>query len=170
MIADYPPAIIDAPFLTNHDHTRIATVLNNDSRKLRNAAAILLTLPGMPFIYYGEEVGMQNDAGQADEAKRRPMPWTMVAAETSDPQSLLAYYRTWIAVRHQSQALLKGDLHPLDTPPNVLAYVRSFGNERVAVVHNLSASSVNVPLKGSVSLVHGDPGVTNAALPPHTSG
>jgi glycosidase len=166
----YPKRVIDAPFLTNHDQIRIATVLENDPGKLRNAAAILLTLPGMPFIYYGEEVGMQNDPGQTDEAKRRPMPWTMVAAETGDPQSLLAYYRTWIAVRHQSQALLKGDLTPLDTPPNVLAYVRSFGGERVAVVHNLSASSIDLPLKGSVSLVHGDPGVTNAVLPPHTSG
>lgn len=166
----YPKRVIDAPFLTNHDQIRIATVLGNDPAKLRNAAAILLTLPGMPFIYYGEEVGMQNDPGQADEAKRRPMPWTMVDAETNDAQSLLTYYRVWIEVRHQSQALMKGDLQPLDTPPGVLAYVRRSGDERVVVVHNLSDSSVDLPLKGSVSLVHGDRGVTNSSLPPHTSG
>ena len=43
--------------------------------KLRNAAAILLTLPGAPFLYYGEEVGLQNGTTSNDEAKRTPMPW-----------------------------------------------------------------------------------------------
>ncbi|PYQ30204.1 MAG: alpha-amylase, partial [Acidobacteria bacterium] len=60
VIAAYPQGAIDAPFLTNHDQTRLANVLGNDAGKLRNAAAILLTLPGAPFLYYGEEVGLQN--------------------------------------------------------------------------------------------------------------
>ena len=53
----YPGGIIDAPFLTNHDHTRIATILGDDPRKLRNAAAILLTLPGR-LRHGGTEEGM----------------------------------------------------------------------------------------------------------------
>src|SRR5213075_1600686 len=117
---------IDTPFLTNHDHTRIATQVANDPGKLRNAAAILLTLPGTPFLYYGEEVGMQNGPTSADESKRTPMPWSMlggftpsatpwiayapglaannVASEITDPQSLWSYYRNWIATRKQSEA------------------------------------------------------------------
>src|SRR5258706_1699321 len=81
----YPQGVIDAPFLTNHDRTRVATVLGNDPGRLHNAAAILLTLPGMPFIYYGEEVGLQNGPTSADEPKRPPMPWSASGGFTTGP-------------------------------------------------------------------------------------
>ena len=163
MLRLYPAGIIDAPFLTNHDQTRVATVLGRDPRKLRNAAAILLTLPGMPFVYYGEEVGMQNGPASNDEAKRTPMPWTPsggftsgtpwhayapglaaenVASQTGDPQSLLSHYRNWIAARKRSAALSKGDLTPLESHAGVLAFVREGGGERVLVVHNMSDAAV----------------------------
>jgi alpha-amylase len=163
IIARYPKNVIDTPFLTNHDHTRIATQLGNDQAKLRSAAAILLTLPGTPFIYYGEEVGLQNGPTEADESKRTPMPWSAaggftsgkpwedyapgraaanVAGETNDPESLLAHYRHWIAQRKQSPALSKGDLKLLDAPPPVLAFERAYAGERVVVAHNLGATPV----------------------------
>ena len=198
MIADYPPGAIDAPFLTNHDQTRLATVLGNDPGKLRNAAAVLLTLPGAPFIYYGEEVGLQNGPTSADESKRTPMPWNSsggfttgtpwfpyapglassnVASETNDPQSLLSYYRAWIAARKRTPALLKGNLTLLDGSAQVLAFLRDSGNDRVLVVHNLSATSVDAEFAvsaNSFDAIIADPGVTNAGgkirLPPHSSG
>ena len=160
----YPRGIIDAPFLTNHDHTRIATVLGDDPRKLRNAAAILLTLPGMPFVYYGEEVGLQNGPAPNDEAKRTPMPWSAsggftsgtpwhayapglatdnVASQTGDPQSLLSHYRNWIAARKRSDALSKGTITPIDSDGRVLAFIRESANERVLVVHNMSDAAIN---------------------------
>src|SRR5947207_3459253 len=196
MIADYPPAIIDAPFLTNHDHTRIAPRLNIDSRKLRNAAAILLTLPGTPFIYYGEEVGLQNGPTSADESKRTPMPWTAsggfttgtpwfayapgvatanVASEINDPQSLLSYYRKWIAARKSSTALLKGDITPLDSNAQVLMFTRTSSDERVLVVHNLGAAtaSLTLPITGTPEAILEDPGVsisgTTISLPARSS-
>jgi glycosidase len=161
--AKYPGGVIDTPFLTNHDHTRIATQLGNDQGKLRSAAAILLTLPGTPFIYYGEEVGLQNGPTEADESKRTPMPWSAsggfttgkpwedyapglaaanVANETNDPSSLLSYYRSWILRRKQSAALSRGSLTLLDAPPQVLAFERAFGGERVVVAHNLGSTPV----------------------------
>jgi alpha-amylase len=161
----YPAGIIDTPFLTNHDQQRVATLLGNDPAKLRAAAAVLLTLPGAPFLYYGEEVGLQNGPGDADEFKRTPMPWDAspgggfttgqpwhdfapgketanVAAETADPDSLFSYYRNLIKVRHASAALKKGDfnlLTPGDRSSSVLAFTRQSGKERVLVIHNLSA-------------------------------
>ena len=168
----YPNGSIDAPFLTNHDHTRVATLLNNDDGKLRNAAAILLTLPGAPFIYYGEEVGLQNGPTSADESKRTPMPWAEyggfstgkpwesyapgletnnVAMQSNDPRSLLSYYRNWIAARKSSTALAKGDLTLLDAPPNILAFMRESFRERVVVAHNVgdTAADVRLPIAAS---------------------
>ncbi|HYC93369.1 MAG TPA: alpha-amylase family glycosyl hydrolase [Thermoanaerobaculia bacterium] len=163
----YPRGAIDAPFLTNHDQTRIATVLGNDDGKLRSAAAILLTLPGMPFLYYGEEVGLDNGPGSNDEAKRTPMPWSAaggfttgtpwhayapgvaadnVASQANDPASLLSHYRGWIAARKATGALSKGTIAPLEAPVSVLAFVRESGDERVLVVHNLGRSPSEVAL------------------------
>ena len=88
--ADYPPGAIDAPFLTNHDQIRVATQLGNNAGRLRNAAAILLTLPGSPFLYYGEEVGLQNGGtGADDELKRTPMPWDGTPRRLHDREPLV---------------------------------------------------------------------------------
>ncbi|HEY0557210.1 MAG TPA: alpha-amylase family glycosyl hydrolase [Thermoanaerobaculia bacterium] len=165
MAAVYPAGIIDTPFLTNHDQQRVATDLGNDPTKLRSAAAVLLTLPGAPFLYYGEEVGLQNGPGAKDELKRTPMPWdettgggfttghpwfdfapgretANVAVEAGDPSSLLSYYRQLIRLRHSSAALKKGDLKLLAPGGPVLAFLRQSGKERVLVVHNLGAGEV----------------------------
>lgn len=203
MINVYPQGIIDAPFLTNHDQTRVATVFHNDGGKLRNAAAILLTLPGAPFLYYGEEVGLQNGPTSADESKRTPMPWNAsggfttstpwlayapglpaqnVASETNDPHSLLSYYRNWIAARKQSAALMKGDITPIDAGPQILAFVRDSGDERVVVVHNVSSSAVASTINVSAATlrkIYVDDGVADPTaagsgwsvmLPAHSSG
>ncbi|HYI09954.1 MAG TPA: alpha-amylase family glycosyl hydrolase [Thermoanaerobaculia bacterium] len=159
MQALYPAGVLDAPFLTNHDHVRVATQLGGNANKLRNAAAILLTLPGTPFLYYGEEVGIVNGTTNNDEAKRTPMPWTPnggfstaspwfpysgstatanVAMQTNDHNSLLSRYRNLIRVRNSSVALKKGDLQLLDGGSQVLAFLRTEGSERALVVHNVS--------------------------------
>jgi alpha-amylase len=167
--ATYPPGATDVPFLTNHDMRRVATVLKGDPGKLRSAAAVLLSLPGTPFLYYGEEIGLLNGTADGDEAKRTPMPWngtpgggfstgtpwyrfapeqstTHVQAQTGDPGSLLSHYRRWIRARHASPALSRGALQLLREEGPVLAFVRSMGSERLLVVHNLGPDPAMVSL------------------------
>lgn len=162
----YPAGALDAPFLTNHDQIRIATELSGDPAKLRSAAAVLLTLPGAPFLYYGEEVGLENGGRESrDELKRTPMPWDgsadsagfttgtpwfafapgreedNVAEQTGDPASLLSWYRRLIRARKGSEALRTGStalLTPSNKSAPVLVYLRETGGERVLVAHNLS--------------------------------
>jgi alpha-amylase len=162
----YPAGIIDAPFLTNHDQVRVATVLNNDPAKLRSAAAVLLTLPGAPFVYYGEEVGLQNGTTSNDEAKRTPMPWNdgpgggftsatpwfpfapgrstaNVEAQSGDANSLLSRYRALIRARDASEALRGGEITLLGTAAGtspILAYALTTPGETVLVVHNLGGA------------------------------
>ncbi|MGE5378569.1 MAG: alpha-amylase family glycosyl hydrolase, partial [Bacteroidota bacterium] len=63
-----------ATFLTNHDQNRVMSQVVGDVDKARVAAGLLLTAPGVPFIYYGEEIGMSGS--KPDEQIRTPMQWT----------------------------------------------------------------------------------------------
>ena len=68
------PDFQKANFLTNHDMNRVMHVFQGDENKAKAAAVILLTSPGVPFIYYGEEVGMLG--AKPDEDIRLPMQWS----------------------------------------------------------------------------------------------
>jgi alpha-amylase len=158
-------------FLSNHDQARIMTQLHGDSAEAREAAATLLTLPGSPFVYYGEELGMTGD--KPDEQIRTPFPWTAggpaygfttgspweplatgaatanVASESASPTSLLATYRSLIALRNaHAEALATGTITPVNaSDPHVLATIRSDGAERLLVLQNLAKDpATNVAL------------------------
>lgn len=148
-----------ATFLTNHDQPRVATRLAGDERAMRVAGMLLLSLPGTPFIYYGEEIGMSGD--KPDEMIRTPMQWSAdpsggfttgtpweppqldwaernVASQTGDRDSLLNLYRTWVQLRTAHPSLSVGTYVELDADEsNVMAFVRSSGNETTLVVINL---------------------------------
>lgn len=165
----YPRGAVDAVFLTNHDQIRVATALGDDPAREKLAAAILLTLPGAPFIWQGEELGMQNGPGREDEWKRTPMPWDgseaggfttgkpwmefapgketqNVAAEAGDPRSVLSRYRLLIRARHASPALARGSIEVLDAGPAALAFVRRGEGESVLVVHQLGDGPARLSL------------------------
>jgi glycosidase len=173
VLRTYPKGAVDAPFLTNHDQVRIATQLEGDAARLRLAASILLTLPGAPFMWQGEELGMRQRSSGDDELKRTPMPWdgtpsggfttaarpwfglapgheaANVAAQTRDPASLLSRYRALIRARHASEALRVGDLSLVaGAPAPVLAFVRRSGGDTVLVVHNLGPAEAAVAVPG----------------------
>ena len=162
--ATYPAGATDVPFLTNHDMVRAATALGNDPGAMAGAAAVLLTLPGTPFLYYGEEVGLQEGIQNGDLGKRTPMPWTdddagggfttgsrwtpfangrtqaNVKTQQGDPASLWSRYRQLIDARHRSGALARGGFELLSAPAGVLAFVRSTSVETVLVAHNLGST------------------------------
>lgn len=66
----------EAPFLANHDMQRVMRSLEGDLEEAKLATAVLMALPGTPFLYYGEEIGMQGGPSPKDEDKRTPMRWS----------------------------------------------------------------------------------------------
>ena len=163
------PANRWAPFLRNHDQTRTITDLGGSVERAKLAATILLTLPGAPFVYYGEEIGMSGN--KPDERLRTPMQWNQTRAggftrgaawqplqpdsaianvktQEGDPGSLLTLYRRLIHLRTENSALAKGDLVPLTASNDmVAAYLRRDRNRRdnannVLVVINFSATAL----------------------------
>jgi len=154
-----------APFLTNHDMDRIMSQLGGTPERARLAATWLLTAPGTPFVYYGEEIGMEGE--KPDEDIRTPMAWTgespsvgfsdaipwqapdlsfgeaNVDDQIDDPDSLLSLYRDLIHFRNESPALRFGETILLDTGhPSVYAALRVGDSEQVLTILNLSGRPV----------------------------
>lgn len=86
----------------SHDTARALYRCGEDKRKLGLIAAMQLLLPGMPMIYYGDEVGL---TGGRDPDCRRGMLW----AETRQDRDLLEYYRRLIAIRKAHPCLMEGN-------------------------------------------------------------
>jgi glycosidase len=157
----FPPGEM-ATFLTNHDQNRVMTVLMGDTAKAKLAATLLFTIPGVPFLYYGEEIGM---TGQGDHMNiRTPMQWSPesgagfttgsawnyikpgydqknVETLAATPSSLLNHYKNLIHLRQGSVALMQGELVMLTSgDSSVLAFMRVAKNENLLVVFNLADS------------------------------
>lgn len=155
----YPPNQYGR-FLTNHDQTRVATELGGDQDKMRTAAALMMLGPGVPFMYYAEEVGQLG--AKPDPDLRTPMPWddsgagftkgkpwkertaspagTNVAAEAAKPNSLLNFYRRLSHLRGRTPALSSGGYVGLScSDPGVYAFLRTGEkDDHALVVINLS--------------------------------
>ena len=152
-----------APFLANHDQERFISKLKGDQKMMRSAAILLMTMPGTPFIYYGEEIGMANGKSRDDKDKRTPMAWDTtknggfstakpwypltphtkanVKAQDKDPKSLLSLYRKLIRVRKQNSALQQGKIISVSVSgygsDAIFAMVRSDGKESCLILINL---------------------------------
>jgi len=159
------PAGQFAAFLTNHDQDRVMSALGDDVPRAKLAATLLLTSPGAPFIYYGEEIGMLGK--KPDEDIRLPMQWTAeanggfttgtpwrdlnpdyvaknVAAQSAASDSLLTHYRALIRIRNDHAALRVGESLTVESGnSSVFANLRAGGDELVLVVVNLSRESVS---------------------------
>ena len=140
---------------------RLATLLENDSRRINLMHGILLTLLGTPVIYFGDEVGSGNDqehhtaqviaTGYHDSRHlvRGPMDWPRIESDLAEPSSLasLVFYplRDLIAGRRVHRALTRGKLEFDDMgDERVLAYTRTLGDESVRIMANLSADQVEL--------------------------
>ncbi|HEX5013182.1 MAG TPA: alpha-amylase family glycosyl hydrolase [Candidatus Limnocylindrales bacterium] len=157
-----------ATFLTNHDQNRVMDQLGDDVESARLAAKLLLTGPGVPFVHYGEEIGMTGR--KPDERIRTPMRWdgttpaagfstadpweplsddapgVNVADEAADADSLLSSYRDLIGLRAGRAALAAGDLVPVESGDrHVVAFLRTSGSDVVLVVANLDVQPVESP-------------------------
>lgn len=163
-IRDFPEQD-NSNFLTNHDMARVMNQLGVDKeQKAKILAGILFTAPGIPFLYYGEEIGMSGT--KPDELLRTPMqwdntqgagftagkPWEAVnsdfllvnaAQQTNDNTSLLEQYRKLIQLRNEHPALRVGNTYIAESNSNKLvSYLRVSTDETLLVVINIDNEPV----------------------------
>lgn len=154
---------IDGIFATNHDQERIMSQVGS-VEKAKLAASIYLTLPGNPFIYYGEEIGMCGK--KPDENIREPFKWsqdrsdmdtTWEAASSNQgtlslqelqgdsTNNIYRHYKELIAFRKEHFVLADGEFQAIETgKESIVAYDRKNEEEELIVIHNLSKKEAEI--------------------------
>ncbi|MEM9092549.1 MAG: alpha-amylase family glycosyl hydrolase [Cyanobacteria bacterium P01_F01_bin.53] len=124
--------------LSSHDVARALSVVKQDRSSMELATLLLLTFPGAPSIYYGDEVGL---AGGLDPDCR----WAFPAKDAWD-QSLLQLHKDLIALRHAYPALRTGAYQTLAAEGNCHVFSRILEGDMVVVAVNAGEQSVQVRL------------------------
>lgn len=124
----------------SHDTTRVRSLVGDDAEQVDVAAGMLLTMPGIPMITYGDEIGMEGAFG---EDGRRPMPW---GDDALWDVRIHEVYRALIAARRESIALRAGGLRWVYAADDVLVYLREHPGQN-ALVHlaRLGHAPVRLP-------------------------
>jgi glycosidase len=117
--------------LGSHDTQRFLTEADEDKGRLRLAAAFQFLYIGVPYIYYGDEIGM---AGGKDPLCRACMVWD----KDRQDKDLLMFVRRLIAIRKENPELIKGDLRMEYAKGQIAAFSRIYGNDRILAVFNNS--------------------------------
>lgn len=166
----YRTDFIDAIKLSNHDEDRAANDLGRDIAKEKLAAAVLLTSPGKPYVYQGEELGYWGNKGKGDEYVRAPIKWTRggsvasaalsgkvdnnmltadisVEAQEQNAASVLRVYRDFAKARNGWKALAQGQIEAVSSPNSAVAmWKMSHEGQTVLVVHNFGSGAPVLPL------------------------
>ncbi|MFT3887974.1 MAG: glycoside hydrolase family 13 protein [Arachnia sp.] len=140
--------------LDSHDTARFATFTPEELVPL--GAGLSLTLPGLPVVFAGDELGAQGVDG---EASRTPMPWSRL--DEPAVAERFAVYRDLIGLRRGHVALQQGSLRFVHAGVDTLAFLRETTEESILVVASRAADTVGlgpdlVPGIGRAELLFGD--------------
>jgi len=171
MMLERSPNAIDAPFLSNHDNDRSIDYFSDNS-EAKLAASVYLLMPGNPFIYYGEEIGMTGKG--RDENKRQPLVWSVkdktgiaspaigteqtqnlsagVKEQLTDPDSLLYHYRNILKIKSEYPEIARGKIKAIDTGvKEICLYSLEYKGSVVYIIHNFSDESIEIPYTGEIN-------------------
>ena len=168
-----------ATMLSNHDifaGERLWDQLKGDVAQYRLAAATYLLMPGTPFIYYGEEIGMGGVNSLVADAKlRTPMSWNAQVVGTdaftagsakpfrpvsdnagthnvkralAEPNSILSFYKTMLRLRNTLPSIARGDYSNAKVDGSVMSFQRRYEEERTMVAINYGTASATMDIAG----------------------
>jgi alpha-glucosidase len=126
--------------LDSHDTARMRTVVGGDRYRHLSAMVLLLTYPGVPSIYAGDEIGLEGTSG---EDGRRPMPWGQ--RDQWDSEFFTAV-KSLVAIRKKSDALINGGLRWLIVSDDYVLYIRESNKQKILIFLSRCPVSVRVDL------------------------
>ena len=167
-IREQNPNAMLITFIANHDTDRAAGFLSPTNGKAQMAANMALLLPGSPFLYYGEEIGIKGSRGgnNTDANRRLAMLWGdgdtvsdpiganyenpsngTVAEQLADGSSLYNHYKQVIMIRKANPEIALGEFTPLALGVSGTGgFLASYNGSTLAVIHNASAEAVTLDL------------------------
>jgi cyclomaltodextrinase len=158
----YDPAVtaVQLDLLDSHDTPRFVTMAGGDPAALRLGLLLLMSLPGAPCLYYGDEVGLE---GGPDPDSRRAFPWD----EGTWDRGVLDFTRAVIALRHAEPGLRDTALTVAAASGDVVVLDRRRGPDGLLVAVNAGdeAGAVEVPLEGAGGAAIGDVGLPGWEAP-----
>jgi len=140
-------------FAGNHDVSRINEIYDGDFDKYRMAIGMVLTVRGIPQLYYGDEIGMRGDKARGDGDIRRNFPggWTddpqnafLPDGRTAGQEKYFRFTRKLLHWRKTNEAVRKGKFLHYAPVNNLYVYFRIYGEQRVMVIVNNSPAAQTV--------------------------
>ena len=145
---------------------RLSELMQRDERRILLAYSIILTLPGTPVIYYGDEFGKYNDEAYYNEMiqltgkddtrflSRGKIDWEELAHNLANPDSFSSHIyqklRQMLHIRNQQKTFGRGKLEFISLPGTkngeALAFIRTFENEKWLIIHNMTNQPLPVSL------------------------
>lgn len=184
----YSQDFLDSTFIGNHDKPRIISAIRNDSEmpndidreKLKLAYSVLMTLPGTPFIYYGDELGQYGGVAQKDENKREPFDWykngegigmtTMekggftIGSKNTFPNdgisleeqkgtegSVYEHLKKLIEIRKNNEFMFKIRPNRIGSPYKIYSYEIKGDINNIYVLHNVSKEKNEIEIEGNAT-------------------
>jgi len=128
--------------LDSHDMPRALWLLGENESALKLAVFLMMTMPGAPCIYYGDEIGMSSDG---DPHCRGAFPWDKPDFWDHD---LLSFFRSLTALRNAASVLRTGDLQFVKTQGEIVAFRRTLEDQEALIVTNagMEAATVEIPV------------------------
>ena len=140
--------------------------MQRDERRILLAYSIILTLPGTPVIYYGDEFGKLNDEGYYNEMihltgkddtrflVRGKIYWDKLSQNLEDPGSFSSQIfnklKLMLHVRNQHKTFGRGSIEFITLPGalngNLLSFIRTFGTDKWLIIHNMTDKAIKINL------------------------
>lgn len=142
-------------FLDNHDMDRVLTVVKEDYDKFKMGINWLLTLRGIPQLYYGTEILMKNSKNPSDGQVRLDFPggWAgdkenkfTAAGRTQKENDAFNYVRTLAQFRKNSSAIKTGKLMQYIPQNGLYIYFRYDKNQTVMIITNTGEKKADIKL------------------------
>jgi glycosidase len=151
----YKEPLNNCIFLDNHDMDRFYSVVGEDLRKFKMGMALLLTLRGIPHLYYGDEILMKNFKNPTDQEVRLDFPggWANDAinkfeatGRTDQENEVFNYIKTLAGFRKNSSALKTGKTMQFIPQNGVYVYFRYDSKQTIMCIMNANATSASIDL------------------------
>lgn len=140
-----PSLLAQLNLLDSHDVSRFFSLCGEDLQKMELAVVFLMTFPGIPLLYYGDELGL---TGLEEAAYRCQMPW-------GGDHPLTQCYRALIALRQRCGAIRRGNFRTVLAQGKALGYTRTWRESCISVVMNLGDSPIAARSAGRILLKKG---------------